>query len=311
VRPSTLTWILFAQCIGGSTPALTKLALAGLGPFGLVVLRQILGTLFLLGLAALPPRVRGGADAPIARWTRRDWALLLTLSWAGFALPQILSALGLELSSATHGALLSPLEPIGILLGAAFVLREPLGLAHALAAALGVAGTVLIVLPGALAGADPRGGSLSGDLVMALGHLCWAIYSLAAKPLVARHDPLRVAIRAGALSWIPLLPFALREPVAGTHLLPALGWVVLLALLASAVASLAWNRALREASAGTVAIFVFVQPAVGLAVGALVLGEPASTWSVLGAVLIVLGVVVATLRGERGVPRAAPAAGSG
>ncbi|MCU0670857.1 MAG: EamA family transporter [Myxococcota bacterium] len=291
----TLAWIWIAQGIGGSTPALTKLALDGLEPFSLVVARQILGALFLVVLLVLPQRMRGGATLPPAPWTRRDLVLLVTLSWVGFALPQILGAIGLATSSATHGALLSPLEPIGILVGAALVLREPLGFAHVLAGALGVLGTIAIVLSGT---GDARGGDLRGDLVMAAGHLCWAIYTLAAKPLVARHDPLRVAVFAGAISWIPLLPFALRESLDVERALPALGWVVLLALLASAVATVAWNRALREVSAATMALFVFVQPVVGLAVG-VGLGERAGLGAILGTIAIVCGVAIATLRGAR------------
>jgi drug/metabolite transporter (DMT)-like permease len=302
MRPATLGWIWLAQAIGGSTPALTKLALGGLGPFGIVIARQILATLFLLGLARLG-RLRDGTPAARAPWTGRDLLLLLALSWAGFALPQLLGALGLRLSSATHGALLSPLEPIGILVGAALVLREPLGAAHVLAGGLGLVGTTLIVLPGG-EGSDSRGGDLRGDLLMALGHLCWAIYTLAAKPLLARHDPLRVAIAAGALSWIPLLPLAALEPLDPPRALPALGWVLLLAFLSSALGTVAWNRALREVSAGTMAIFVFLQPLVGLTLGVLALGERAAASAVVGAALITFGVGVATVRERAAAPSA-------
>jgi hypothetical protein len=60
-----------------------------------VVARQILGALFLIALAAVPRRWRGESGAVVhARWTRRDLLLLLTLSWVGFALPQILGAEG-------------------------------------------------------------------------------------------------------------------------------------------------------------------------------------------------------------------------
>lgn len=296
MRSSTLVWIWLAQGIGGASPALTKLALDGLGPFGIVVVRQIFGALFLIGLAALAPRLRGvdAMTAP-APWTRRDVVLLLVVAWAGFALPQILGAIGLERSSATHGALLSPLEPIGILVGAALVLREPLGFVHWLAGGLGVLGTFAIVASG---GGDATSGDLRGDVLMAIGHLCWAIYTLAAKPLVARHDPLRVSILAAAISWIPLLPLALREPFDLARATPALGWVLLLAFLASGVGLLAWNRALREVSAATMALFVFVQPLVGLVLGLAFLGESAGAWAILGAFAIVLGVALATWRGE-------------
>jgi drug/metabolite transporter (DMT)-like permease len=218
------------------------------------------------------------------------------LAWAGFALPQILGALGLERSSATHGALLSPLEPIGILIGAALVLRERLDATHWIAAALGVVGTIAIVLSG---GGDDHSGDFVGDVVMAVGHLCWAIYTLAAKPLVERHDPLRVSIWAAGISWLPLIPFALREPFDPARVVPAFGWVFLLAFLASGVGMLAWNRALRDVSAATMALFVFVQPLVGVVVGLLGLGERVGPPAIVGAAAIVLGVAIATLRGRR------------
>jgi drug/metabolite transporter (DMT)-like permease len=221
--------------------------------------------------------------------------LVVLLAFAGFALPQILNAIGLTLSSATNGALLSPLEPIGILIGGALLLGERLTPLRVAAMALGIAGATLIVLQG---GVDPSAGDLRGDALMALGHLSWAIYTLAAKPLLVRHDPLRVALLASALSWLPLLPFALLEPVDPARLLPALGWITLLAFLGTAVGTLAWNRALRELPAGTVAVFVFVQPLVGLGIGTLLLGEPAGLFALAGALLIVVGVTLAGLRGE-------------
>ncbi len=287
----TLLWVLLAQAIGGVTPALTKLALAGLGPWSLVVARQLLGTGFLLTLLWLSS-ARTHPRARVA-FRPRDWALLLLLAWAGYALPQILGALGLERSTATHGALLSPLEPIGILIGGALFLSEPLNGATLLAAALGVGGTALIVLS---SGAMPEAGDLVGDLTMAAGHLAWAIYTLAAKPLLARHDPLRIAAASAALSPIPLLPLALAEPVDVARLLPSLGWIVLLAFLTTAVLTFAWNRALRDIAAGTMAIFIFVQPVVGLAVGALALGEPVTLQAVAGAALITAGVVFGAWR---------------
>lgn len=296
-----LFWILLAQAIGGSTPAITKLALAGLGPWSLVVVRQLLGTVILIAIHRLQGRRRGGVGPEgsppprLRELSARDWALFLTLAWAGFALPQVLNALGLGLSTATNGALLTPLEPIGILIGSALLLGERLTGARLGAVGLGIAGGVLIVTQ---SGVDAAAGDLRGDLLMALGHLSWAIYTLAAKPLVARHDPLRIAILASALSPLPLLPLAALEPFELARALPAMGWVLLLALLATALGTFAWNRALREVTAGTMAAFVFVQPVVGLAVGTLALGEPFGLQALAGAALIVGGVTLATLRAE-------------
>jgi len=297
MRPSTFFWILVAQAIGGSTPALTKLALDGFGPWSLVVIRQLLGLVFLtLFIRVSAGRLRPQVRETFAAFDRRDWLLVLLLSWAGFALPQILGAIGLELSTATNGALLSPLEPIGILIGGAILLGERLRPARVLALVLGLAGATLIVAQG---GIDPRAGNLRGDAIMAAGHLAWAIYTLAAKALVDRHDPSRIAFLAVALSPWPMIPLALAEPPLDPAVaLPALGWIALLAFLATAVATYAWNRALREVSAGTMAVFIFLQPLWGLLLGRL-LGEPVGLLALIGAALIVAGTTVGAVRGNR------------
>jgi drug/metabolite transporter (DMT)-like permease len=77
-----------------------------------------------------------------------------------------------------------------------------------------------------------------------------------------------------------------------------------LAFVGTAVTTYAWNRALEFVSAGTMAAFIFVQPVVGLAVGALFLGEPVTAYALLGATIIVGGVLIAATRGE-GEPDAA------
>ncbi len=278
MSPGTLGWILLAQICGGSAPALTKLALDGLGPWSLVVVRQLLGT----ALLAVLWRARRPAE-PAPRFERRDLGLLLLLAWGGFALPQILNAVGLQLSTATNGALLIPLEPIGIVLGGALLLGERLTARRAASLALGIGGATLIVLQG-----DPEAatGDVRGDLLMALGHLSWAIYTLAAKPLVTRHDALRVTLVGSLLSPLPLLPAALGEPLDLPAAAGALGWIVLLAVVATALGTFAWNRALTRVRAGTLAAFIFVQPLWGLALGALILGEPVGLQALIGAVLI-------------------------
>ena len=244
----TFFWILVAQAIGGSTPALTKLALAGVGPWSLVVIRQVLGLGFLIVfIRASTGHIRPQIRETLVAFDRRDWMLLLLLSWAGFALPQLLGALGVGMSTATNGALLSPLEPIGILAGSAWLLGERLGKARLAAVVVALTGATLIVAQG---GIDPRAGDLRGDALMALGHLAWALYTLAAKALVERHEPGRIAFLAVALSPWPLVPLALFEPFSVEAALPSLGWIALLAFLATSVTSYAWNRALGRCPPG-------------------------------------------------------------
>jgi drug/metabolite transporter (DMT)-like permease len=294
VQLRVLAVVLLSQAIGGLAPVMTKLALAGFGPWTVVAVRQVLAALTLWALL----RASGRSIAVGRRFDARDRALLLCLSWAGFALPQILLALGIERSTATNGALLSPLEPIGILLGGALLLGERLNVARVIAVVLGTVGATLIVSEGA---ASPGVGDVVGDSLIALGHLAWAIYTLAAKPLVGRHDPLRITLVSLLLAVPVALPLAATERIDPAQALPALGWLVALGVLASGVLTFAWNWALVRISAGTMAAMIFVQPLVGLAGGVVALGEPTGARALLGAIVILAGVTLAALRGEERV----------
>ena len=281
---------LLAQTCGGLAPILTKLALAGMGPWTMVAARQILGVLVLIAI----DRATQGGPRKREAFTRRDWGLLLLLSWAGFALPQILLASGIELSTGTSGALLSPLEPIGILAGGWLFLRERLSPLRIASVVIGAIGALLIILQGAV---RPELGDPLGDGLIALGHVAWAIYTLAAKPLLVRHDAMRVSLAAVLLSIPPLLLLALGEDFSLERALPALVWVIALALLATALGSWSWNWALGRMSAGTMAAFIFVQPVVGLAAGHLALGEPVGALALVGAAVILSGVTLEAVRG--------------
>ncbi|HTO08731.1 MAG TPA: DMT family transporter [Myxococcota bacterium] len=292
MSPAVLFAVVLAQTCGGITPILTKLALVGLGPWSMVAARQLIGVGVLFALSKL---VRSSDPAALPRrpFSRRDWLLLFTVSWAGFALPQVLLAHGIARSSGTNGALLSPLEPIGILIGGAVFLRERLTSWRLLAVSLGTVGALCIVAQG---GVRPELGDPLGDALIAAGHLSWAIYTLAAKPLLERHDPGRVSLWALVLSIPLLLVLAVGEPIDLGRALPELGWLTLLALTSNAIGPLAWNWALRSISAGTMAAFIFVQPLIGLLAARALLSEPVGPLALLGAGLILAGVTLEALR---------------
>lgn len=302
MSPLVIAAVLLTQTCGALAPILTKLALAGLPPWTMVTARQLVGVPLLFALARL-----GQRGAPVARvpFDRRDWALVLTLSWAGFALPQLLLAVGIARSTGTNGALLSPLEPIGILIGGALFFRERLTSWRLAAVALGTLGALFIVLQG---GVRPELGDPLGDALIAAGHLAWAIYTLAAKPLLERHDPGRVSLAAVVLSIPPLALLASTETIDPARALAGLGWVVALAFTATALGTYTWNYALRSISAGTMATFIFIQPLVGLAAGHLALAEPVGPLALAGAFLILVGVTLEARRTAAEPPDAAAGA---
>jgi len=277
---------LLAQALGGLTPVWTKLALAGLPPWTLVFARQAIGLVFLFVLARV---TRGSAPRRSAPWTARDVALLLLISWGGFALPQVLLATGAARSTAVAYALLTPLEPIGIVLGSAILLAEGLPRSRAIALALGTLGASLVVLQDGL---RPDLGDAWGDVLMAAGHLAWAIYTLGAKSLLERHDEGRVSLAAVALTLPPLALLAQTEALDRERALPALVWVFVLAATSTALVTWLWNWALHRTRAGSMGVLIFVQPLAGLTASTLVLGERTGALALVGAALLLAAVAL-------------------
>ena len=288
--PLVLGAAVLAQLLGGLTPVWTKLALAGLPPWTLVFSRQAIGLVFLFALVRLG---RGAAPRPTAPWTARDIGLLLLISWGGFALPQVLLAMGAERSTAVAYALLTPLEPIGIVLGGALLLGEGLPRTRAIALALGTLGAALVVLQDGL---RPDLGDAFGDVLMAVGHLAWAIYTLGAKSLLERHDEGRVSLAAVALTLPPLALLSSTEPLDLERAIPALVWVFVLAATSTALVTWLWNWALHRTRASTMGVLIFVQPLAGIAASALVLGERTGVLALFGAALLLGGVVLEVRR---------------
>ena len=198
------------------------------------------------------------------------------------------------------GALLTPLEPIGIVVGGVVLFGDRFGPARALALALACVGATLAVVEAKAPAAASVSTSQLGNALIACGHLSWALFTLAAKPLLERHDWRRVSLVVTALAIPPvgLLAFASRGgdfdwPAA----LGALPWVIALALTGSALAVVLWNYALRFVSASTMGMTIFLQPLVGVAAGVFALGEDLDPRAALGASLIVVAVLL-DLRSE-------------
>jgi drug/metabolite transporter (DMT)-like permease len=294
-RPGTrslaLVAIVSANLIGGISYPIQKIALQGLPPATVTLLRNLVALALLLWLV----RRRG----PLPRWDRADHLRVLAIGTCAFALPMWLGIVGVERSTASNASILILLEPVTILLLAALFLGERITPRQLCGVGLGLAGALVIVLEGASASDLLAGEHLLGNLVLALHGILWGLYTPLAKPLSARHDALDLCLRATLVGVLALVPLALLEHEswqAGPELLPALGWTLALGLFVSFASTWLWLWALAHIAASRVAGFVFLQPLAGVLFGLGLLGESLSTSARIGAGLIVAGVAFDLLR---------------
>ena len=282
--------LVLTNAIGGSTYPAATIVLRGFAERDALFLRLALAS------ALFAPFAWRGRRR-LAVLGARDWGLLAGVGLFGYAVPLVLGLYGQHLSSATSASLLIGLEPVSIVALSCLFLGERLTGLKAASLAAGLVGATLIAFQG-----PPRlGGAfsdrLAGDLLLAAQGVFWSLYSVLGKPVLDRVDPLdstavtTLIAFAGVAAWAGpgLAPHAWRAAGAGPWL--ALGY---LAVAGSFLGALIWNYVLRRVEASSSANFIFLQPLVGVALGAGLLGDPLTRWTLAGGALVVVGMWAAS-----------------
>ena len=280
--------LLLVNAVYGTAYVAQREALAGIPPALLGFIRLAVATVVLLPFL----RRRGNTRAIAGDGLKIFWMGVL-----GFGVAYVLSHVGLQRSRATNAALLITLEPVSLMLLSPVFLHERLRRREAIGAGLVLVGAVLVVLdgvPGVTVALLPH---WRGDVLLVLSAFAFASYSVFGRDVLGRWDARTVTARSILWGTAAMVPAVLFEWAAGARPIfapPNTVAALYLAVVVTAFAYLGWNYALARVSAPRAAIFINVQPVVGVALGIWLLGEPASIYTFVGALLVLSGLVVTT-----------------
>jgi len=275
-------WVLFAaMCVLWGIPyLLIKVAVAEVSVAVLVFARTALGALVLLPLA-----VRPGAVTVV----RAHWRALLVFALVEIIGPwALLSDAERVLDSSLTGLLVAAVPIIAVLAGRLAGDTERLGPLRWAGLGLGLAGVALLAAPHVNAGS---GLAIGEVLLVAVGYAVGPI--IAARKLGEVPNMLVTASCLGFAALVYLPPALLTMPAA----LPAPEVLLALAglgLLCTAAAFVLFFELIGEVGPTRAVVFTYVNPAVAVAAGVLLLGEPLTATVLAAFVLILLGSVLAT-----------------
>jgi drug/metabolite transporter (DMT)-like permease len=277
-------WVLFAamSVIWGIPYLLIKVAVEGVSVPVLVFARTAIGAAVLLPVMLYR-----------REWTQvfRHWKPVL-----GFAFFEMIAAWLLlsdaerHLTSSLTGLLIAATPIVVAVLDRFTGGERQLGARRMVGLGVGFAGVA------ALAGPELTGGSAWSVAEVLLVSTCYAIAPLIAARYLTDVPALPLtAACLGVAAVAYALPAAATWPteMPSTHVLLAIG---ALALICTALAFLVFFALIREVGAARALVFTYVNPAVALAAGVLILHEPITAWNLAGLALILTGSVLATRR---------------
>ena len=252
------------------------------------------------------PSLRSRVGQPFFRpRTRADWGWLIGIGFFTFFFSPLFQLTGLSTSTAIDNALIVAMEPLMTVFMAWLFLRERLTAVHALAFTVAVTGFSLLtgLTPGRVVGLWDA--HLLGNVLMVASLAGEAVYSVFARKLMKRHEPMAVfgnSLVAGLLLLTGLTCLRGGLPSYAQLDGKAIFGLLFLGPLGTTVTYLFWMIALSRASIPSMALTLFIQPLAGTLWGYLFLGETLTLRQALGGLLIVGAVLVPTLASLRGRP---------
>src|SRR4051794_9906795 len=276
---SARSWVQFGcvSLLWGVVYLLIKVAGDELSAPALTFIRAALGAAVLLPLAA-----RRGVLGPL----RRRLGAIALLAVLDVAAPFVLVAVGeRSVPSSLAGMLVATVPILVALLALRFDASERFDRTRAAGLAVGLVGVGLVL--GVQVAGDTS--ALIGAGMVLLAALLYAIASLYYKRAFAGEDALGVTtwvfvLSAGMLAVPAAFSAPSRVPGVGT-----IAAVVALGVFCTAVVFVLWYSLIADIGAGRATVVTYVNPAIAVVLGALLLDEPLSGGGIAGLLLIVAG----------------------
>ena len=230
--------------------------------------------------------------------TWRDLLAITGLGFLGYYLASFLDFLGLQTITASLERLILYLNPTLVMLLSALIYKHRIQTLRAVAMAISYAGVLLVFgHEVSLSG----GGVVWGSALVLASALSYALYLMFSGQMVKRIGALRLVGLASAVACVCcLLQFVILRPMSTALVQQEVLWLALLNATACTVAPVVLIMlAIERIGAALTSQVGMVGPMSTITLGVWVLNEPVNRWIVLGTVLVLSGVYLASQSGEK------------
>jgi drug/metabolite transporter (DMT)-like permease len=285
--------IIAAAVLWGGSIVAQKLALSGFSAVEASVLRDVGGLAILLSTWVWQ-------EGTLAKLTMAD-VRMLGLLGLGVLGNHLLILMGLKYVSGAVGGVIIGSSPVVTALLSAMMIQDVPLRAVWLGGLLSFAGVGLVSVAGFQAAGDQP---LLGSLLVFLGVVSWALYSIGSRELMERHSALTVnwaTLLVATVLQIPLLWTDRKMLDAGLGSVTPADWMALgyLVLFATAIAQQAWLYGVKGIGPSRASVFGNLTPVAAIVLSAVLLNESVGMSEILGIALILAGVWVVNRQTSR------------
>jgi drug/metabolite transporter (DMT)-like permease len=262
-----------------------------LSPFLMTALRWAAATPLLIALAIVVERPRW-RDA-LGEWPMH--LLLAALGLVGFC---IFSYEALLHTTPTDAAVVGAINPAIIAVVAGLIARERVGARRSIGIAVSLVG-VLVVISGGDLGSLLRADVNIGHVWMLGAVVVWTGYTILGRRLST--GPVTASAVQSTMTTLVLAPIAI--PQLGSVSLDgtAIGGLLYIAIFPSVLSLVLWNVSVKKVGASTAGVYLNLLPIFTALLG-LLIGVPITWATIVGGVLVVLGVTITSARSRSSVP---------
>jgi drug/metabolite transporter (DMT)-like permease len=298
-RRTALFYITIVPIIWGTTFAVTKNALPDISAVVFAFARFLLTVVLFLGLFAVS---RDGVKRILFPKTDEERKLRLDSIVLGITLGvgYVLQFIGLETSSTTDSAFITSTVALWTPFFARFVIGESISKQTMIALPIAITGLVLLTKPYNI------DHIVIGDVLTLISAVIFGMYIAWIDRALPRTAELYKSSKDAGLVissnqlFVATIIVAVAVPFVGTPKFNLTGTVTFAILyngiMATALTTFLQNRYQHVVSATVAALIFMLEPVVAAIVGALFVNEYLGTEELIGALLIIIGVIVAQIR---------------
>mgnify|MGYP001209389799 CR=1 FL=1 len=277
--------IVFGQIVFAATPLFLKIALRDFDPLTLGITRFVISViilnifLFIQGRKLIPDK--------------KHWLWIAVLGFLAIPCNQGLLFYGLQFTTPGHAALMYGLTPLLVYLIVIPLLKEKFRLVKMFGILLAFSGVVLVLSDRQIT-IEPE--FVKGDLIIFLGVIGWALYTVFGKGLVKKLGSILAITYTMTFGTILFIPIGAYDTLTFDYAqVDLLSWIALLytAVVTSGIAYPVWFWALKYLEASRLSVFIFLQPLLATALSYIFLSEQLTRNFVVGGIIVLAGVFIA------------------